>query len=337
MLSLLLTLSLGQASLSPPIGSPPWGFDAPLLPIRLEGAPSLVRVNPNTVAALWLDRRRGLDQVDAGLDVWAGSYNLTAGVMGAALLTADARRCTQPRLVSEPANGLFAAWACVAPDGGSFVESATAPTGTFSQLPATTLLTEVGPPIVDLAAAASSSTTMVVARRAASFTVLRTRPPVFSVAQAGSFGVSLVETPDSGISLLLVDSMGAVTSYHPVTGHNATLLATGVTSAIGLAGQPEWTFGYQDGAREVRRRLADGGVSSFGTNALTLAPLISQAGSNAVAIYRGNGQQRHRSAPPGRDRERQRDVHARRRNSARDHSRQLARDRRAVPRRSRAS
>ena len=289
MLSLLLTLSLGQASVSPRLTSPPLGFDAPPLPIRIEGAPSLVRLNPTTVAALWLDRRRGLDQVDAGLDVWAGSYDLTTGALSAALLTPDARRCTLPRLVSEPANGLFAAWACVAPDGGGFVESATAPTGTFSQLPPTTLLMQVGPPIVELAAAASSSTTMVVARRGVSFTVLTTRPALSSVAQAGSFGVSLVETPDSGISVLLVDSMGAVTSYHPVTGHNATLLATGVTSAIGLAGQPEWTFGYQDGAREVRRRLADGGVSSFGTNGLTLAPLISQAGSNAVAVYRGNG------------------------------------------------
>ena len=116
MLSLLLMLSVGQTTIIPPITSPPFGFEAPLEPIRVEGVPAIAVVG-SQVTSVWLDRRRGLDQLDAGFDVWAGRLSSGAEAFSAVLLTPSPRACSSVGL-GPGDSGFLATWACIEPDAG---------------------------------------------------------------------------------------------------------------------------------------------------------------------------------------------------------------------------
>ncbi|MCA0347108.1 MAG: hypothetical protein LCH31_08825, partial [Actinobacteria bacterium] len=198
MLSLLLTLSLGQTSIWPPITSPPFLFDAPLEPIRVEGVPA-IEVTGSQIMSVWLDRRRGLDRLDAGLDVWAGSLGSGAEAFSAVLLTPAPRPCSSVRL-GTVFNGMVATWACFEPDAG-IVEQARLTTGT-THLPPLARTTEANlGPALDLRTI-TAPRVITTTRRATSLTILPSATQVNTVVLFGTFASqSLVFTLDGGAAL----------------------------------------------------------------------------------------------------------------------------------------
>ncbi|MBL8937647.1 MAG: hypothetical protein JNM69_24000 [Archangium sp.] len=287
MLSVLLTLTLGQ-TVWPPVNTDPFGFDAPLEPIRLEGPPALLRRGAS-LEAVWMDRRRGFDLNDAGLDAWAGTWVPLAGPITQTLLTREPRPCGQPRLLAESTSVLVAAWACQPTDGGAgFIETTSTSTGRFSRFPQLSSPPDNGTgPIQEFAAASSPSTTMMATRRPGQVSLLRTRPTLAPVLLSAPYrSISFAES-DGGLTLLTVDASGTVSTYSVTTGAGPTL-ATNATFVVGVPNQGPATFVFQSG-NSVRLRLPDAGAVVMGTNAFQIPPLVARSGTDTLAVFRGDG------------------------------------------------
>ncbi|MBM4779654.1 MAG: hypothetical protein GQE15_18270 [Archangiaceae bacterium] len=287
MLSLLLSLSLGQ-TVRPPVNTAPYGFVAPLEPIRIEGPPAMLRRGVN-ITAVWSDRRRGNDQNDAGLDLWAGTWSPLGGLITQSLLTREPGPCGQPRVIEESAASLMAAWVCLSTDGGpGFVETTTTATGTFPRFPPVTVPNDnAAGPIQEFAASSVPSTTVLAVRRPGAISLLATRPLAPPFVFPGVFrSLSLAET-DGGLTALAVTAQGLVGSYSSIG--SISPLATNTNFVVAIPTQPDSTFVYQSTSNEVRLRVPDGGTAVFGTNALSLPPLVARSGSNTLALFRTDG------------------------------------------------
>ena len=285
MLSLLLTLSLGQTSIWPPITSPPFLFDAPLEPIRVEGVPA-IEVTGSQIMSVWLDRRRGLDQLDAGLDVWAGSLGSGAEAFSAVLLTPVPRPCGSVRL-GTVFNGMVATWACFEPDAG-IVEQARLTTGT-THLPALTRTIEANPgPALDLRMI-TAPRVITTTRRATSITILPSATQGDTVVRFGTFmSQSLVFTLDGGAALLTTDSMGAVGSFDLLPDGGAVgpaPVGMNARRVIGIQGKAADTFFYENATGQVLRKLPTMDVLTSRANLSSAEPVVAALPDAAVALY----------------------------------------------------
>lgn len=284
MLSLLVSLSVGQLVWPPP-NMPPYGFEAPLEPIRVEGAPALSLVG-NDIFAVWLDRRRGLDLTDAGLDVWAGTLTSSAKALSAVLLTPQPRACHSVRLGGDM-SGLTAAWACFELDGG-VVETVSIQPSTASHLPALSPIREVTPgPALDLRLVASGNRLVATTRRPGSLSILQTRPTPRTQLLFGPYvSQSLDFSDDGGVTMLAVGNTGVVTAFDLLIdgGANQTQVGSDATRALGIPGRSADTFFFESAAKEVRRRLSDGGVLTLGTNT-SAELLVGNVASGGVAVF----------------------------------------------------
>lgn len=285
MLSLLLMLSVGQTTIIPPITSPPFGFEAPLEPIRVEGVPAIAVVG-SQVTSVWLDRRRGLDQLDAGFDVWAGRLSSGAEAFSAVLLTPSPRACSSVGL-GPGDSGFLATWACIEPDAGLIEQVELLPPAA-SHLPSLTR-TEQAVPTLDLRTISSPSRVITTARHPTSVWVLQRVPPVNSVLIFGGFtNQSLVFTADGGPSLLTTDAMGNVSAFELLLGGSylgPTLVGTNARRVIGIPGKPADTFFYETAARQVIRRFPALDVLTNRANLSAAEPVVAPLPNAAVAIF----------------------------------------------------
>lgn len=286
MLSLLLTLSLGQ-TVYPPANAPPFGFSAPLEPIRLEGAPSMVRVGGDLVS-VWVDRRRGLDQIDAGVDVWAGTATTGAAAFSTVLLTPQARSCFAARLAGDR-SGLVAAWSCSTVDGG-VIESAQLPSIGASHLPLITVWPDNGSgPVLDLRLVASPARVVAAVRRPGSISLLQSKPPVSPLVITGSYAShSLVFVEDGGVMMLGADGVGGIFAFDALSTGGAlgpTPVGMGASRVLGLDGKQPHTYFFETASKEVRRRLVDGGLVVVGGNASAAEPLVASIPVGGLAVF----------------------------------------------------
>ena len=284
MLSLLLTLSLGQ-TVHPAANAPPFRFSAALEPIRVEGTPSMVKVGGDLVS-VWLDRRRGLDLLDAGVDVWAGTATPGATAFSTVLLTPQARSCFTARLAGG-FNGLVAAWSCSTVDGG-VIESAQLLPG--RHLPPITVWPDNGSgPVLDLRLVANPTRVVAAVRRPGSISLLQSRPPVSPFLLTGTFAShSLVFGEDGGVMLLGADGFGGVFAFDALSTGGAlgpTPVGMDATRVLGLDGKRPYTYFFESASKEVRRRLVDGGVVVVGGNTSGAEPLAASIPIGGVAVF----------------------------------------------------